>query len=145
MVQPQCNWVSEGLGETAGKITFITLTLTFTFTFTFTSMYASRSTLFGPLYSCLRFEILTGHMRQRLAPDDIGGDGDTSPHVPSPKEGENSIQTELYHVQSTRPCTLTCAHTSPVCNSIGTPPPQVDGRRYNRAQGRCPLGPTLDP
>ena len=108
-------------------------------------MYASRRTLFGPLYSCLRFEIRTGHMGQRLAPDDIGGDGETSPHVPSPKEGENSIQTELYHVQSTRPCTLTCAHTSPVCNSIGTPPPQVDGRRYNRAQGRCPLGPTLDP
>ena len=80
------------------------------------------------------FEIRTGHMGQRLAPDDIGGDGETSPHVPSPKEGENSIQTELYHVQSTRPCTLTCAHTSPVCNSIGTPPPKsmgdaITGRR----------------
>ena len=120
MVQPQCNWVSEGLGETAGN----------KHTFLYAAAPATRScivhkqdlrrTLFGPLYSSLCFEIRTGHMGQRLAPDDIGGDGETSPHVPSPKEGDNSIQTELYHVQSTRPCTLTCAHTCPVCNSIGS-------------------------
>ena len=92
-VQRQCNWVSEGLGGTAGN----------KHTFLYAAALATRGcivhkldlhgTLFGPLYSSLCFEFRTGYMGQRLAPDDIGGNGETSLHVTSPKEGENSIQT----------------------------------------------------
>ena len=43
----------------------------------------------------------SGHRRQRLAPNDLGGVGETSPPVSPPKEGDNSTKPELNHVQST--------------------------------------------
>ena len=43
----------------------------------------------------------SGHWGQRLAPNDLGGVGETSPPVASSREGDNSAKPELNHVQST--------------------------------------------
>ena len=43
----------------------------------------------------------SGHRRQRLTPNDLGGVGGTSPPVSPSKEGDNSTKPELNHVQST--------------------------------------------
>ena len=41
-----------------------------------------------------------GHLGQRLAPNDLGEVGETSPQVASSREGVNSTKPELNHVRS---------------------------------------------
>ena len=59
----------------------------------------------------------SGHRGQRLAPNDLGGVGETSPPVASSREGDNSTKPELNHVQSTTRGTDAYGNPVPVPSS----------------------------
>ena len=71
----------------------------------------------------------SGHLRQRLAPNDLGGVGETSPQVSPSKEGENSTKPELNRVQSTTRGTKANGNPVPVPSnkeSIASPGEDYD-------------------
>ena len=60
---------------------------------------------------------VSGHLGQRLAPNDLGEVGETSPHVALYREGVNSTKPELNHVQSTTRGTQVDGNHVPVSSS----------------------------
>ena len=65
--------------------------------------YRRRPATPGVRRNQLRQGARNKHDGQRLEPESFGGFGGTSPHAASPKDGDSNSESELNHVQSTRP------------------------------------------
>ena len=59
----------------------------------------------------------SGHLGQRLAPNDLGEVDETSPPVASSREGDNSTKPELNHAQRTKRGTGAYGNPGPVPSS----------------------------